>query len=102
MARITVEDCLNKIPNRFDLVMVATKRAREIITSGKDPLVAWENDKPTVVALREIAKGLITREMMNEEDHNSAGSQDLPGMSHHNNVIKPPFGDVQTGDEQIG
>ena len=57
MARITVEDCLKYIPNRFELVMEATKRARELATTAADPLVPWENDKPTVVALREFAAG---------------------------------------------
>lgn len=59
MARITVEDCLKKIPNRFELVVAASKRARELEVGADDPLVAWENDKPTVVALREIANGSI-------------------------------------------
>ena len=57
MARVTVEDCLENVDNRFELVMVASKRARQIATEGKDPLVAVENDKPTVLALREIAEG---------------------------------------------
>jgi len=56
MARVTVEDCLENVDNRFELVMVASKRARQIATEGKDPLVAVENDKPTVLALREIAE----------------------------------------------
>lgn len=59
MARITVEDCLQKLPNRFELVLVASERARQIEQKGHDPLVAWENDKPTVVALRELADGFI-------------------------------------------
>lgn len=58
MARVTVEDCLFAVDNRFELVLVATKRARQI-ANGKEPLVPWENDKPTVVALREIAEGLV-------------------------------------------
>lgn len=62
MARITVEDCLEKIPNRFELVLLASKRARQLALSGEESLVPWENDKPTVVALREIAEGLITLE----------------------------------------
>ncbi|WP_067515924.1 DNA-directed RNA polymerase subunit omega [Endozoicomonas ascidiicola] len=60
MARVTVEDCLDNVDNRFELVMVASKRARQLTIGGKDPKVAWENDKPTVVALREIAEGLVT------------------------------------------
>jgi DNA-directed RNA polymerase subunit omega len=58
MARITVEDCLENIDNRFELVLTATKRARQIV-HGAEPLVEEENDKPTVIALREIAEGLI-------------------------------------------
>ena len=61
MARITVEDCLENIDNRFELVLTATKRARQI-THGAEPLVEEENDKPTVIALREIAEGLIDSE----------------------------------------
>jgi DNA-directed RNA polymerase subunit omega len=64
MARITVEDCLHKIPNRFELVLVASKRARQVATGGKDPFVPWENDKPTVVALREIAKGFVDKTIL--------------------------------------
>lgn len=59
MARVTVEDCLDNVENRFQLVLIASKRARQIATGGKDPFVEWENDKPTVVALREIAEGYV-------------------------------------------
>ena len=59
MARITVEDCLENVDNRFELVMVSSKRSRQIQSGGKDPLVSLDNDKPTVLALREIAEGLI-------------------------------------------
>ncbi len=59
MARITVEDCLAKVDNRFQLVMISSKRARQIQTGGKDPLVPADNDKPTVIALREVAAGLV-------------------------------------------
>ncbi|MFK8043671.1 DNA-directed RNA polymerase subunit omega [Congregibacter brevis] len=68
MARVTVEDCLESVDNRFELVMVASKRARQLATGGKDPLVQEESDKPTVVALREIAEGLVTPDMLNRED----------------------------------
>ncbi|MCB1666840.1 MAG: DNA-directed RNA polymerase subunit omega [Porticoccaceae bacterium] len=68
MARITVEDCLENVDNRFELVMVSAKRARQISTGGKEPLVPWENDKPTVVALREIEEGLITADILTEVD----------------------------------
>ena len=66
MARVTVEDCLENVENRFELVMVSSKRARQIATQGKDPLVAIENDKPTVLALREIAEGHINASILNE------------------------------------
>lgn len=66
MARITVEDCLDNVDNRFQLVLVATRRARQL-SLGADPMVEIENDKPTVVALREIADGLVTREILDEE-----------------------------------
>ncbi|MEJ2426340.1 MAG: DNA-directed RNA polymerase subunit omega [Candidatus Thiodiazotropha sp.] len=59
MARVTVEDCMDYVDNRFDLVLLATKRARQLV-HGVEPLLPWENDKPTVMALREIADGLIS------------------------------------------
>lgn len=67
MARITVEDCLNHVDNRFDLVLVGSKRARQL-ANGVEPLLPWENDKPTVMALREIADGLIKPEILAEAD----------------------------------
>jgi DNA-directed RNA polymerase subunit omega len=67
MARITVEDCLEKIPNLFQLVLVAAKRARQL-ANGAHPMVDWENDKSTVVALREIAEGYITEEILTQRD----------------------------------
>lgn len=66
MARITVEDCLNKVNNRFELVLKATRRARQLELGAADPTVAWENDKPTVVALREIANGTDFSRQKNE------------------------------------
>ncbi|MGY2289910.1 DNA-directed RNA polymerase subunit omega [Pseudomonas sp. SDO528_S397] len=68
MARVTVEDCLEHVDNRFELVMLSTKRARQLATGGKEPLVQWENDKPTVVALREIAEGLMSHEYVAAQD----------------------------------
>ena len=67
MARVTVEDCLENVTNRFELVMVASKRARQIAVRGTQPFVAWENDKPTVVALREIAEGFIDASILKED-----------------------------------
>jgi len=58
MARITVEDCLARVDNRFELVLIAARRARDLAL-GHEALVPWENDKPTVVALRELADGKL-------------------------------------------
>lgn len=66
MARITVEDCLDKVDNRFQLVLVATKRARQL-SKGAQPFVDWENDKPTVVALREIAEDYVGPAILEEK-----------------------------------
>ncbi|TVZ37176.1 DNA-directed RNA polymerase subunit omega [Alteromonadaceae bacterium 2753L.S.0a.02] len=68
MARITVEDCLDHVDNRFELVIVGTKRARQLAVGGKDPMVPEENDKPTVIALREIEEGLIDASILDQED----------------------------------
>jgi len=68
MARITVEDCLDHVDNRFELVMVATKRARQIATQGKDPLVEVGDDKPAVIALKEIEQGLIDPKNLDVEE----------------------------------
>ena len=68
MARITVEDCLSHVDNRFELVIVGSKRARQIATGGKTPLVPEENDKPTVIALREIEEGLIDASILTQKD----------------------------------
>ncbi len=71
MARVTVEDCLSKVDNRFDLVLIASKRARQL-ANGREALVPWENDKPTVVALREIAEDKITKKSLLEEERRDA------------------------------
>lgn len=65
MARITVEDCLENIENIFEMVLVAAKRARRV-AHGADPMVELENDKPTVIALREIADGLVSPAILDE------------------------------------
>ncbi|MCL4131423.1 UNVERIFIED_CONTAM: hypothetical protein GTU68_013648 [Idotea baltica] len=65
MARVTVEDCLSNVDNRFQLVLVATKRARQL-SLGAQAMVEEENDKPTVLALREIAGGHVTRDILDE------------------------------------
>ncbi|MDC9720500.1 MAG: DNA-directed RNA polymerase subunit omega [Gammaproteobacteria bacterium] len=68
MARVTVEDCLENVDNRFELIMVSTKRARQLATGGKDAHIDWENDKCTVVALREIAEGFVNASILDEQD----------------------------------
>ena len=73
MARVTVEDCLQNVDNRFELVMLATRRARQMRAFGAEPMVPIENDKPTVLALREIAEGLVSHEILDEQE---AATQD--------------------------
>ena len=84
MARVTVEDCLEHVDNRFELVLQAAKRARKI-SLGAEPLVPVENDKPTVVALREIAKGLVKKEMLEDTPPvmpvEEAASEDSPPIT---------------------
>ncbi|MCD6055312.1 MAG: DNA-directed polymerase subunit omega [Gammaproteobacteria bacterium] len=75
MARVTVEDCLENVDNRFELVLAATKRVRQLIFKGFEPLVPWEDDKPTVVALREIAAGKINPRRL--DDLEKARDQEL-------------------------
>jgi DNA-directed RNA polymerase subunit omega len=68
MARVTVEDCLENVDNRFELIMVSSKRAHQIATGGKDSMVPWEDDKPTVVALREVAAGLVNASILDDKE----------------------------------
>ena len=86
MARITVEDCLKKIDNQFDLVMTAAKRARQI-NMGADPLVPLENDKATVIALREIAEGAITRTILDEAPPAEVMPEDPAHFCNHSRPI---------------
>jgi DNA-directed RNA polymerase subunit omega len=67
MARITVQDCLEQVDNRFELVLTASRRARNL-SLGAEARVPRENDKPTVIALREIAEGLVGREVLDEAE----------------------------------
>lgn len=75
MARVTVEDCLDNVDNRFELVMLATRRARSLMNSGKEPLVAPENDKVTVIALREIAEQKIDRNILDQMEAEAAAEE---------------------------
>ena len=68
MARITVEDCLDHVKNRFELVLIGSKRARQLAIGGKEAMVPLENDKPTIVALREIEGGLIDASILEEKE----------------------------------
>ncbi|MCP1065568.1 DNA-directed RNA polymerase subunit omega [Serratia symbiotica] len=76
MARVTVQDAVEKIGNRFDLVLVAARRARQIQTGGKDALVLEENDKYTVIALREIEEGLITSQILDVRERQEQQEQE--------------------------
>ena len=66
MARITVEDCLDKVATRYELIILAAKRARQLATGGRRPTLDWEGDKPTVMALREIEAGTVTVDNVND------------------------------------
>ncbi len=87
MARVTVEDALNKVGNRFDLVLVAARRARQIAIEGKDPKVEMDNDKPTVVALREIEEGLVTAESIEQEEIRDQQQQEEVEFSSVANIL---------------
>ncbi len=75
MARVTVQDAVEKIGNRFDLVLVA-RRARQMQVGGKDPLVPEENDKTTVIALREIEEGLINNQILDVRERQEQQEQE--------------------------
>ena len=66
MARVTVEDCIDKVPTRYDLIILAAKRARQLATGGRKATLEWEDDKATVMALREIEAGTVTSDNINE------------------------------------
>ncbi len=98
MARVTIEDCLEHVDNRFDLVLLATKRARQLV-NGVEPLVPWENDKATVVALREIAEGLVTPQSVEEPEEETMSVDDElaaaleADLSGDNPVVPPAAGE---------
>ena len=89
MARITVEDCLQNEPNLFNLVLLAAKRARRL-ANGAEATVEWENDKPTVLALREIAAGNVTAEMLREPE--PLPEAVAPDADHPSSFRAPQFG----------
>ena len=101
MARITVEDCLENVENLFDLVIIASKRARRL-ANGAQPLVDWENDKPTVVALREIAAGLTTKDTVDVVDQ---PEDDLLSSEEAERLLsEAPLGQLHggSGDHGLG
>ena len=77
MARVTVEDCLEHVDNRFELVLVASKRARQLANQQIDPTVEWDDDKATVVALREIAEGHVDKDILKQRDLPSLSKFDV-------------------------
>ena len=83
MARITVEDCLENVANRFELVLLAARRARQI-SKGAEPLLPADNDKPTVIALREIAEGLINDDGMDDMET----KQEMEAIASDEELIK--------------
>jgi DNA-directed RNA polymerase subunit omega len=91
MARITVEDCLQNEPNLFNLVLLAAKRARRL-ANGAEATVEWENDKPTVVALREIAAGNITLEMLEEPEEPAQQQQPVNELDMPSDFRAPQLG----------
>lgn len=97
MARVTVEDCLKNVKNRFELVIIASKRARQLMR-GKDPKVEWDNDKATVVALREIAEGYTNFDTPTQDE------QDAAAMLHSlnaNSIAKEQQKAAQIAVEEV-
>lgn len=80
MARVTVEDCLEQMQSRFELVLVASKRARQL-ARGSEAFLPWENDKPTVMALREIAESQVTPDILNQPETPLVKESDEPSIS---------------------
>jgi DNA-directed RNA polymerase subunit omega len=87
MARVTVEDCLDKVDNRFQLVLLGARRARQLSRHPDDALVPWSNDKPTVLALREIAAGMITREYLKEAPKPDRYPVERPSFRAHDDAM---------------
>ena len=117
MARITVEDCIDKFPSRFELVLVASNRARKLY-SGEKPTVEIDNDKNTVIALREIADETITKEQLKNnlieeyqtntfteddiseiEDNSSENSEDNESNINEDNLYNNNTNDQDEGND---
>jgi len=99
MARITVEDCLENVDNRFQLVLVATRRARQIMR-GATPHVPVDNDKPTVIALREIAEGFVNASILDEQSDLMMEAEELGLMIDAPTVPSEENADSATGTEE--
>lgn len=107
MARITVEDCLENLDNRFQLVLVSTQRARQL-ANGRDATLEWENDKPTVMALREIAAGNIGPEVLDEpilpeselmaEEEEAAAGEEGEGEEPTAEAAPSPEAEAEAGE----
>ncbi len=95
MARITVEDCLDKIDNRFDMTLIAAERARQIAMGG-EPMVPVDNDKPTVIALREIAAGLINRDILDQIKAAAAAADEEAAEEGNENGEEESSADAET------
>jgi DNA-directed RNA polymerase subunit omega len=93
MARVTVEDCLDNVENRFQLVLVAAKRARQL-TAGAEPCVPRENDKSTVIALREIAGGFVTSAILDEEIPQAGLEADEDAPQQNETIVAPADGEA--------
>lgn len=87
MARVTVQDAVEKIGNRFDLVLVAARRARQMQSGSKDALVPEENDKPTVIALREIEEGLITKDVLDARERQEQQEQEAAELAAVSSIM---------------
>lgn len=87
MARVTVEEAVDKIGNRFDLILVSSRRARQIATGGKTPMVELDNDKPTVVALREIEEGFVTADTLEAEALREKQEQEQVDFASVSNIL---------------
>ena len=99
MARVTVEDCLENVDNRFELVQVASKRARQI-AMGAQPMLEEENDKPTVIALREIADNLVNAEILNEVEPVAAEEELVEELSVDDQEIAATTGAAAAVEEK--
>ena len=99
MARVTVEDCLDNVDNRFELVLVAAKRARQI-AMGAQPMLEEENDKPTVLALREVAENLVNAEILKEVEPVTAEEELLEELTADDQEIAATTGAAAAVEEK--